>query len=143
MTRADVVPLPQLLGSVRKVLSGRSGLITQPWHPKVNEAIARLIADTDGALFNSVAQLGLVTGIEGEYLSRLVHADTGFTLRDWRRGLRVRAVVQRLIMSTEHVGQIVYDIGYRSHSGMDHEFRRTFGFDPSAFRRLYKSDSRR
>jgi hypothetical protein len=53
---------------------------------------------------------------------------TNRTYRDWKRVLRIRPVLERLVATHEHISQL------------DHDFRAVFGLSPRLFRDICRTD---
>jgi DNA-binding response OmpR family regulator/AraC-like DNA-binding protein len=81
-------------------------------------------------------------GIDAAHLGRLFFKETGLRFRDWRRAFRLRLACRMLAETGEQVRQIAYRVGYEDASHFDHDFRRTLGLHPRAFRGLLPSVSK-
>jgi ActR/RegA family two-component response regulator/AraC-like DNA-binding protein len=81
--------------------------------------------------------------VDRAHLGRLMHVETGFPFRQWRKALWLKAGVRHLALTNEHVGQIACRIlGYRHESQFDREFVEFFGLPPREFRRVWRACQR-
>jgi CheY-like chemotaxis protein len=129
----------ELLDVVSEALRTVEGPRVERYHPKVEEALGRLAAFDGKAVFLSAAELGWALGIDGEHLARLVHAQTGVTLKDWRRGFRMKRGAECLNASDEHVRQVAFTLGWRHAGEFTRECRCTFGLSPRELRRVIRA----
>jgi AraC-like DNA-binding protein len=83
----------------------------------------------------SLTDLARALGTSVFHLSRIFHAQTGFTLHAYRTELRLRAALERIGEPGADLMRVALDLGFSSHSHFAESFRRKFGQTPSAFRK--------
>ena len=81
----------------------------------------------------SLADLAYQLHCSATHLSRIFHAQTGFTLCDYRQELRLRKGLFLLEESGGEIGDIAVQVGFASHSHFTSAFHRRFGTKPSEF----------
>jgi ActR/RegA family two-component response regulator/AraC-like DNA-binding protein len=105
---------------------------------RVATALALIEADLANHHRPAEEEIARTIHVDRAHLGRLIHTQTGFTFREWRKGLFLKAGIAHLAASTEHVGQIACRIlGYRHESQFDREFHEAFGIAPREFRRVW------
>lgn len=98
----------------------RAARYREPEDVRVAACIARL---TDaGMACGSVhlKDLAAEIGIDHTHLGRLVRAQTGLGFVGWRRGLRLRPAVHRLLEGNEPIQNIALDCGFGGLEGAAH-----------------------
>jgi AraC family transcriptional regulator len=68
-------------------------------------------------------------------LSHLFRAETGLTLKEFRRNRRLEAARKMLATTDMPIKQIAYTLGYRHTSSFVRAFESDAGMSPSAYRR--------
>ena len=89
---------------------------------------------------SSIAALSRQAGASRRTIERLFGQETGMTVAEWRRRLRLLHAVRRLAAG-EPVTTVSLEIGYSSVSAFIAVFKRAFGATPSRFK-LQSSDFR-
>ena len=82
----------------------------------------------------SLADLGAQLGVSPFHLARIFRAQTGFTLHQYRKQLRLRIALVELAANRASLSALAFDLGFASHSHFTDTFRREFGVAPSAVR---------
>jgi AraC-like DNA-binding protein len=83
-----------------------------------------------------------ITGVAREldvsvsYLCRLFRAQTGLSMSDYRRILRLRTALEPLLDREIGLGSLADRLGFASHSHFTLAFRKAFGISPSRWREL-------
>ena len=96
-------------------------------------ALMALLALWTGA-FWGLADLGAQLGVSPFHLARIFRAQTGFTLHQYRKQLRLRIALVELAANRASLSALAFDLGFASHSHFTDTFRREFGVAPSAVR---------
>ena len=78
--------------------------------------------------------LGRRYGISPARLGTLFTQAVGCSFRKYLRCLRVRKALGLLVEPRKSVSEVAYDVGYRSLSGFDHDFKDILQIVPSVFR---------
>jgi AraC-like DNA-binding protein len=73
-------------------------------------------------------------GCSAFHLMRLFRAETGRTLRAYRRELRVLAALPRLARGERDLAGLAVELGFSHHSHLTESFRRVLGISPRALR---------
>jgi AraC-like DNA-binding protein len=68
------------------------------------------------------------------HLCRIFHRSTGTTLHDYRRQLRLRTSLEKVVESTRPLVDVALDAGFSSHSHFTSAFHREFAQTPSTLR---------
>jgi AraC-like DNA-binding protein len=104
--------------------------IPEPTDRRLRRTTAMLLA-TPG-LDLPLEILAREAGMSPRTLIRRFQADTGMTLRQWRRQARLLLGLERLAAGA-NVSEAAYDVGYSSASAFIHAFRTTFGTTPGQY----------
>ena len=80
--------------------------------------------------------LGRRLGQSPFHLARIFRQETGYSLHEYRRQLRLRFGLERLPDSSGRLTALALELGFVSHSHFTTAFRREFGMPPSAVNRL-------
>jgi AraC-like DNA-binding protein len=78
--------------------------------------------------------LATAAGCSAFHLMRLFRAETGRTLRAYRRELRVLAALRRLARGERDLAGLAVELGFCHHSHLTESFRRVLGISPRALR---------
>lgn len=78
-------------------------------------------------------------GCSAAHLMRLFRAETGCSVRGYRKQLRVAAALERLRSGASDLATVALDCGFASHSHLTETFRRTLSAAPAAVRRMLGS----
>jgi DNA-binding response OmpR family regulator/AraC-like DNA-binding protein len=112
----------------------------RPSDSRVTSAIALMEADVAKHHRPKEEEIAKALNIDRAHLGRLIHAQTGFTFRHWRKGLFLKAGLMHLVSSDEHIGQIACRLlGYGHETQFDREFHEVFGLAPREFRRVWRA----
>lgn len=108
--------------------------------PRVAMAIGLIESDLANHHRPGEEEIARAIHVDRAHLGRLIHTHTGFSFREWRKGLCLKTGVVHLAASAEHVGQIACRIlGYQHESQFDREFHEAFGVAPREFRRVCRA----
>lgn len=91
----------------------------------------------------SVSVIANELGIHPVHLARLFRAQTGATIKNHLRRLRVRYVANRLATVDAPVGRIAAEAGFADHAHLCRDFRRHTQMTPSEYRELAAAVVRR
>jgi AraC family transcriptional regulator len=94
------------------------------------EAKAELAASLKGPV--GLQELGHRLGQSPFHLARIFRQETGYSLHEYRRQLRLRFGLERLHDSAGSLTALALELGFVSHSHFTTAFRREFGLPPSA-----------
>jgi AraC-like DNA-binding protein len=94
---------------------------------RVREALATRVA-------SSLPALAADVGVSPQHLSRTFRAHTGFTLTDYRNGLRVRQVLERLSEGERSLVRLAIELGFTDQAHLTRTVRRTVGSTPALLR---------
>lgn len=100
---------------------------------KSRERVQRVVAILRSAIASppTLKELAEQVGTSPFYLSRQFHAETGETIPQFIRKLRMESAVELLRSGASNVGQTATAVGYRSASHFTTTFRQIFGCLPS------------
>lgn len=88
--------------------------------------------------------LASAAGCSGFHLMRLFRAETGRSLRAYRRELRVLAALPRLAQGEQDLARIAVELGFSHHSHLADSFRHVLGVSPATLRaELFRARSAR
>jgi AraC-like DNA-binding protein len=96
------------------------------------EAKELLAAAVDEKL--SLQQIALRLSTSPFHLARIFRRETGFSLHDYRKQLRLRLALEQLPASNGGLTSLALRLGFSSHSHFTDTFRREFGVAPSVVR---------
>jgi AraC family transcriptional regulator len=82
----------------------------------------------------SLAAVAQEAGCSPFHLMRLFHAETGLSLRAWRRQLRVLTALQHLAQGEQDLGRLALELGFAHHSHLTQSVRSVLGSTPSRLR---------
>lgn len=68
------------------------------------------------------------------YFIRMFKAEVGFPPMAFMRQLRVREACRRLLSTSDAVGDIARDVGYKDVTAFGMQFKKTTGLSPSGYR---------
>lgn len=128
------------IGLVRAVLRAacpalpsRQRRATISFHGELAEGAKELLAATvDENL--SLQEIATRLGTSPFHLARLFRRETGFSLHDYRKQLRLRLALEQLPCSDGALSSLAIGLGFSSHSHFTDTFRREFGVAPSVVR---------
>ena len=83
----------------------------------------------------TLEELGREVNVSPFHLARSFRRHTGYTLHEYRVGLRLKAALERLAAGDEDVAVIARAVGFSSHSHLTASFHRAFGVPPSCVRK--------
>lgn len=86
-----------------------------------------------------LSALATEAGCSAAHLMRLFRAETGCSVRGYRRQLRVAAALERLRGGATDLAGVALDCGFASHSHLTETFRRTLSTAPATVRRMLGS----
>jgi AraC-like DNA-binding protein len=101
--------------------------------PVVEDAKALLSARFTEHL--TLEELGRAVNVSPFHLARSFRRHTGYTLHEYRIGLRLKAALERLAAGDEELAVIARAVGFSSHSHLTASFHRAFGVPPSCVRK--------
>ena len=124
---------------VRGVLPPDAGTLSQRRNATISfhrdlaeDAKELLAARVDENL--SLQELATRLGASPFHLARVFRRETGFSLHDYRKQLRLRLALERLSSSGGSLSSLALGLGFASHSHFTDTFRREFGVAPSVVR---------
>jgi AraC-like DNA-binding protein len=82
----------------------------------------------------SLGELAAATGYSVFHACRVFRAVTGTTIHGFRRELRLRHALARILDGDEPLADIALAIGFASHSHLTNQFRARFGISPARAR---------
>ena len=82
----------------------------------------------------SLGELAAATGYSVFHACRVFRATTGTTIHGFRRELRLRHALARILDGDEPLAEIALAIGFASHSHLTNQFRARFGIPPARAR---------
>ena len=85
-------------------------------------------------LTSSLPTLAADVGVSPQHLSRTFRAHTGSTLTDYRNGLRVRQVLERIADGEGSLARLAGELGFTDQAHLTRTVRRTVGSTPAVFR---------
>ena len=91
----------------------------------------------------SLADVAGALGCSVFHLCRVFRANTGSTLHAYRRRLRVRRALERVIETDEDLLTVGLALGFSGHSHFTAAFKREFGIAPSVLRHRGRAELRR
>ena len=86
-----------------------------------------------------VAELARRLAVSPFHLTRVFREQTGFALYEYRLQLRLRRALERLADGATSITALALELGFSSHSHLTNQFRRYFGFAPSAARTILQA----
>ncbi len=112
--------------------------LAEPDDAAADRDLAAAIADVlriDFAHDSSLDDLAVRTGYSVFHSCRVFRATTGFTIHGFRRELRLRHALARILDSRESLSQIAVATGFASQSHLTNLFRARYGVTPAKARR--------
>lgn len=121
-----------IIDQLRRADSVASAL---PW--PVSEGLAKLCQELfeNPADPRGIEEWGAALGMSGRTLARRFHAETGTSLRSWRRRLRLFRAIE-LLESGMGVTRTAMELGYSSVSAFTYAFRTEMKCSPRAYMRV-------
>jgi AraC-like DNA-binding protein len=98
----------------------------------VQRARASLLRSVDGN--TGLSLIAAELGVSEFHLCRVFREQTGLTLHEFRREVRLRTALERLEDPNADLSRIALDLGFSSHSHFSDVLRRTFGRTPTSVR---------
>lgn len=118
---------------------GRRATVNPHSASAVEEAKERIAANVPENL--SLEVLARELRVSPFHLARTFRRRTGYTMRGFRRHLRVRAAVARAMDSSERLGDVAADLGFASQSHLTDCVRATVGATPGQIRRAARRNA--
>jgi len=107
------------------------------WRVIVEPAVNRVLVELEELYSKpglTLRILGRRCGVSPARLGTLFAEAVGCSFRKYLRCLRVRKALGLLAEPGKSVSEVAYDVGYRSLSGFDHDFKAILHIVPSVFR---------
>jgi AraC-like DNA-binding protein len=107
------------------------------WHAIVEPAVNRVLVEVEELSVQpglTLRTLGRRYGISSARLGTLFQHAVGCSFRKYLRYLRVRQALALLAEPGKSVSEVAYDVGYRSLSSFDRDFKAILHVVPSVFR---------
>jgi AraC-like DNA-binding protein len=121
--------------SLDSAVVGRGAKVVAPTRHQRLVASARLLIEQRRHVPNlSVANVSASLGVSRSHLSRVLQAETGTTFRSTVVAVRLDRARRLLLETTLSMKEIARDVGFRSISELDRQFRREMGITPTGFR---------
>ena len=115
-------------------LSGRlTGPSTSPRRRRLVDNVRDAIGDRPD---QGLGDLAAMFSVDGFQLSRAFRAETGLTLTDYRRRLRIGLVMERLSRGETSLALLAADAGFADQSHMTRTLRREVDLTPGQLRRI-------
>jgi AraC-like DNA-binding protein len=102
-----------------------------------DRTLSAAVADTMRARFaepTSLSELAATTGYSVFHTCRVFRATTGYTIHGFRRELRLRHALARILDGDESLSEIALATGFASQSHLTNLFRARFGITPARAR---------
>ena len=77
-------------------------------------------------------------GVSHVWLSKLIKRHTHISFSGVVNCFRLAHAIRLMITTSEHIELICYDSGYNSYRSLCRDFRSTFGYIPSDFRKMHE-----
>jgi AraC-like DNA-binding protein len=94
----------------------------------------RILAATNGPGDATVAEMARAAGLGQSHFHALFRATIGQSPKQYRLRKLLDHAVDRLIITSDPISEIAYDLGYQNVSSFNRLFRQRFGVTPSEFR---------
>lgn len=91
----------------------------------------------------TLSELGRLAGVSGFRLAREFRAETGWSIHQYRLGLRLHAAAERLADGEPDLTRLALELGFADHAHFSTTFRKRFGAQPSAYRGSFSRPARR
>lgn len=114
--------------------------VPEPADARLRRMTAHLLAPDN--IDTPLTELARIAGMSPRSLIRHFQADTGVTLRQWRRHARLLLALEKL-GTGENVSTAAYGAGYASASAFVHAFGEIFGTTPGRYFRQTQSNQAR
>ena len=114
--------------------------LAEPEPARADRDLAAGIADVlrvDFAHDTSLDELAVRTGYSIFHSCRVFRATTGYTIHGFRRELRLRHALARILDSRESLSQVAAATGFASQSHLTNLFRARYGTTPAKARRSF------
>jgi AraC-like DNA-binding protein len=106
---------------------------TKTAHAELAEAAKDLIVQTVSESL-SLDEVASRLRVSPFHLARVFRAETGFSLHQYRKQLRLRLALERLREGAQSLTALAFELGFASHSHFTDAFRAEFGVAPSTLR---------
>lgn len=107
-----------------------------PGDPRVDAAVGRLQRAGPACLRLHELEIARELCVDPAHLGRLLRRHTGWTFRQWRFGICLRAACRGLAKSGAQIKAIARDCGFASSEQLAKTFRKTMGLTPTECRRM-------
>jgi AraC-like DNA-binding protein len=109
-------------------------LVRPPSMTSIPSGDRRILAATNCPGDATVAEMAHVAGLGQSHFHALFRATTGQSPKQYRLRKLLDQAVDRLIITSDPISEIAYDLGYQNVSSFNRLFRQRFGVTPSEFR---------
>jgi AraC-like DNA-binding protein len=117
---------------LRPATRGRRGT-TKTAHGELAEAAKDIVVETVTESL-SLDEIASRLNVSAFHLARVFRAETGFSLHQYRKQLRLRLALERLREGATSLTALAFELGFASHSHFTDAFRAEFGVAPSTLR---------
>ncbi|HEY7910573.1 MAG TPA: helix-turn-helix transcriptional regulator [Blastocatellia bacterium] len=130
------------IGKVSLVISARSGAgdITALRNLRIRQAI-RLINEQYQQTGLTLGQIAGQLNLSVWHLSRLFKKETGESVKQYLRAVRMIKAQELLLNSVFSIKEIAAAVGYNHVSDFDHHFKATFNMRPGEYRQVHSDEA--
>jgi AraC-like DNA-binding protein len=143
---ADVIAVEEAaIGILRTLLGSTRRSTPRPAFHRQRELVenAKAHLAIQSSRRESLADVSAALGCSVFHLCRTFRAHTGSSLHAYRRRLRVRRALERVIETDEDLLSVGLSLGFSGHSHFTATFKREFGIVPSELRHRGRNELRR
>jgi AraC-like DNA-binding protein len=113
--------------------------LVKPTPLSLPSADTRVLTAAREAEETSVAEMARKSGLGQSQFHALCRATTGQSPKQFRLRKLLDRAVDRLVTTSDPIGEIAYELGYRNVTSFNRLFRQRFGVTPSEFRHSRRS----
>ncbi len=134
LAERSLIIIDRLIDGIGDSVDGRST------GPRARARRRRLVDHVRGAIADrpdqGLGDLAASCSVNGSQLSRAFRAETGLTLTDYRRRLRISLVMERLTRGETNLALLAADAGFADQAHMTRTMRREVDLTPGQLRRI-------
>ena len=141
---ADVLAVEEVAIAILRALLGGTRRLADTERPRQRQLVEQARAHlAQSSRRESLADVARALGCSVFHLCRVFRAHTGSSLHAYRRRLRVRRALERVIETDEDLLSVGLSLGFSGHSHFTATFKREFGIVPSVLRQRGRTELRR
>jgi AraC-like DNA-binding protein len=125
-----------LLADVAKAFGARRGIAPANSRLRARLQEAQAYVAADPARDHRLQDVASIAGVSEFHFARLFRAETGQSLRSYRKRLRLRLALKLISEGEGNLSRVALDSGFSTHSHMSAAFQAEMGRTPSAARAL-------